>query len=48
MSRAYKDHKIYSCFALNLLVSKLNIYLYHDNLDEKIASVFTSPHRPDR
>ena len=32
MSRSYKDHKIYSCFALNLLVSKLNIDLYQDDL----------------
>ena len=39
MSRSYKDHKIYSCFALNLLVSKLNIDLYQDGLEEKIDKV---------
>ena len=39
MSRSYKDHKIYSCFALNLLVSKLNIDLYQDELEGKIDRV---------
>ena len=39
MSRSYKDHKIYSCFALNLLVSKLNIDLYQDDLEGKIDKV---------
>ncbi|MGD0818362.1 MAG: hypothetical protein ABR986_08210 [Methanomassiliicoccales archaeon] len=39
MSRSYKDHKIYSCFALNLLVSKLNIDLYQDGLEDKIDKV---------
>jgi predicted transcriptional regulator len=41
MSRAYKDHKIYSCFALNLLVSKLNIDLYQDHLEEKIDRILS-------
>jgi predicted transcriptional regulator len=39
MSRSYKDHKIYSCFALNLLVSKLDIDLYQDGLEDKIDKV---------
>jgi len=39
MSRAYKDHKIYSCFALNLLVSKLDIDLYQDGLEDKIDRI---------
>jgi predicted transcriptional regulator len=39
MSRSYKDHKIYSCFALNLLVSKLDIDLYQDKLEGKIDTI---------
>lgn len=37
--RMYKDYKIYCCFALNRLVSALDIDLYQNNLDEKIEDI---------
>lgn len=39
MSKRYKDYKIYCCFALNRLVSALNIDLYQDNLENKIDEI---------
>jgi len=39
MSRTYKDHKIYCCFALNRLVSELGIDLYQPDLESKIDDI---------
>jgi predicted transcriptional regulator len=45
MSKTYKDHKIYCCFALNRLVSELGIDLYQDGLEEKLESILAAhPH----
>jgi predicted transcriptional regulator len=38
-SKAYKDYKIYMCFALNRLVGELDIDLYQDGLEEKIDDI---------
>lgn len=38
-TKRYKDYKIYSCFALNRLVSALNIDLYQEGLEEKIDDI---------
>jgi len=37
--RVYKDYKIYSCLALNKLVSALGIHLYQDDLEKKIDGI---------
>ena len=41
-SRRYKDHKIYSCFVLNQLVSAIGIDVYQDGLEEKIDAILKS------
>lgn len=38
-SRQYKDYKIYCCFALNRIVSALNIDIYQEGLEEKIDAI---------
>jgi len=44
MSRAYKDHKIYCCFALNRLVAELGIDLYQQDLESKLDRLLTEDH----
>ncbi len=39
MEKRYKDHRIYSCFALNFLVSAIGINLYQEELEERIDDV---------
>jgi predicted transcriptional regulator len=43
MARVYKDHKIYCCFALNRLVSELDIDIYQPGLDERLDEVLENP-----
>jgi len=38
-TRRYKDHKIYSCFVLNQLVSAIGIDIYQKDLEEKIEEI---------
>jgi len=40
--RAYKDHKIYMCFALNRIVAELRIDIYQPELEVKIDPILTS------
>lgn len=40
--RKYKDHRIYCCFALNRLVSALDIDLYQSDLEEKLDEILAS------
>jgi len=39
VEKRYKDHRIYSCFALNFLVSALGINVYQDLLEDRIDEV---------
>jgi predicted transcriptional regulator len=38
-SRPYKDFVIYGCFVLNRLVTRLDIDLYQDGLEQKLDSI---------
>jgi len=40
-SKQYKDHKIYSCFVLNRLVSALGIDLYQQDLEGKLDEILS-------
>jgi predicted transcriptional regulator len=42
VEKRYKDHRIYSCFALNFLVSALGINIYQDSLEDRIDEVLGS------
>ena len=41
MSKIYKDYKIYCCFALNRLVTELNIDIYQEGLEEKLDAILS-------
>ncbi|HLF06641.1 MAG TPA: hypothetical protein VI893_05665 [Thermoplasmata archaeon] len=41
-ARAYKDHKIYMCFALNRIVAELRIDIYQPELEVKIDGVLST------
>jgi predicted transcriptional regulator len=40
--RAYKDHKIYMCFALNRIVAELGIDIYQPELEAKIDAILAA------
>ncbi|MFQ6128939.1 MAG: hypothetical protein ACE5QW_08575 [Thermoplasmata archaeon] len=42
----YKDYKIYCCFALNRLVSELDIDLYQEGLEGKLDSILEERDSP--
>ncbi|HID73487.1 MAG TPA: hypothetical protein EYP43_00385 [Thermoplasmata archaeon] len=41
VQKRYKDHRIYSCFALNFLVSALGINLYQEGLEDRIEEILS-------
>jgi len=41
-TRRYKDYKIYCCFALNRLLTELDIDIFQMDLDEKLDSILAS------
>jgi len=43
MTRVYKDHKVYCCFALNRLISELGIDIYQADLEERLDQILSDP-----
>ena len=41
-SKKYKDYKIYCCFALNRLISELDIDIFQVDLEDKLDAILTS------
>ena len=42
LSRKYKDYKIYCCFALNRLISELDIDIFQTDLEDKLEAILSS------